>query len=113
MQTPTLIELKQFLGIEPSDVQDDAALQQALDAALAAQQVLVCYPIDGFNDPYFTPDLRTAIFLRAQRYVARRNSPEGVVGLAGTGGDFVGARVAVFDADVLNLEGPYRRIPVA
>lgn len=110
---PTLVEFKDFLSLDSTDTQDDAALQQALDAALEAQCLVVCYPVDGFGDRTFTADLRTAIFLRAQRYVARRNSPEGIVGLSGVGGDFVSARVPGFDSDVLALESPHRIIPVA
>jgi hypothetical protein len=113
MKTPTLGDLKAWLGIEAVDTQDDVVLEQSLNSALAAQGRVVCYPRDEFGDPVFPEDLVTAVFLRAQRYAARRNSPEGVVGLSGGGGEFVGARVAGFDADVWNLEGPYREIVVA
>jgi hypothetical protein len=113
MNTPTLADLKSFLGLEVDDTADDAALAEALNAALDAQCQVVAYPRDGFGDPVFTHDLMLAINLRAQRYVARRNSPEGIVGLTGAGGDFVGARVPGFDADVSALEGPFRKIPVA
>lgn len=110
MATPDLVSLKAFLGVQ--DTQDDPALQEALDAALAAQAVVVRYPTDAFGAPVFTDDLVLAVHLRAQRYIARRNSPEGVVGLSGLGGDFVGARVSSYDNDVFALEGPYRTIPV-
>ena len=113
MPTPTLEDLKSWLGLEAADTEDDVVLQESLDAASAAQAVVVAYPVDLFGDADFTDDLRTALFLRAQRLAARRNSPEGVVGLSGTGGDFVAARVPSFDNDVLHLEGPYRRIPVS
>jgi len=113
MAAPDLAALKSFLGLESDDTADDVALQESLDAALAAQRRAVCYPVDGFGDPVFTDDLTLAAMLRAQRYVARRNSPEGVVGMSGAGGDFVAARVPSFDADVLHLESPYLRIPVA
>ena len=113
MNTPTLADLKAFLGLETSDTQDDAALQESLDAALAAQRRVVAYPCDAFGDPEFTHDLTLAVLLRAQRYVARRNSPEGIVGLSGAGGDFVGARIPSQDVDVLYLEGPFRKLPVA
>lgn len=106
-------DLKSWLGLEADDTADDVVLQESIDAASAAQAAVVAYPADDFGDALFTDDLRSALFLRAQRYAARRNSPEGVVGLSGTGGDFVAARVASFDVDVANLEGPYRRIPVA
>ena len=53
----------------------------------------------------FTADLREAVFLRTQRLAARRNSPEGVVGLSGVGGDFVSARVPAYDSDVASPGG--------
>jgi hypothetical protein len=111
VSSPTLADLKDYLGIE--DEQDDSALQESLDAAIAAQRRVCALPYDAFGDEDYTPDMVLAIHIRAQRYVARRNSPEGVVGLSGAGGDFVSARLPSFDADVLHLEGPYRKIPVA
>lgn len=111
--TPDLQATKAWLGIAPDDVEDDVVLQESLNAALAQQAKLVCYPCDAFGDRVFTNDLRESVFLRTQRLAARRNSPEGVVGLTGTGGDFVGARVPSFDTDVAHLEGPYLRIVTA
>jgi hypothetical protein len=113
MNTVTLDDVRQWLGLEADDHQDDVVLQESLDAALAQQSRVVCYPQDGFGDPAFTADLRKAIFLRTQRLAARRNSPEGVVGLSGAGGDFVSARIPAYDADVAALETPHRKIPVA
>lgn len=110
---PDLSQVKAWLGLEPEDTQDDAVLTASLNASLAAQALVVGYPTDDFGDPLFTDDLREAVFLRTQRLAARRNSPEGVVGLSGGGGDFVGARVPSGDPDILRLEGPYLRIVVA
>lgn len=113
MAAPSLDELKAWLGLEPSDTQDDVVLRESLTAALAAQGEVVRYPTDSFGAPLYPDDLRNAVFLRAQRLAARRNSPEGVVGLTGAGGDFVGARVPGYDVDVSHLEGPHRKLPVA
>lgn len=110
---PDLAELKAWLGLDAADTEDDVVLSESLNAALEAQWQIVDYPLDEYGDPTFTADLRTAVFLRAQRYAARRNSPEGIVGLTGTGGDFVGARVPSFDTDVSHLESVYRRIVVS
>ena len=110
---PDLGDLKGWLGLAPDDTTDDVVLQESLDAALVAQARVCNYPKDPFGQPEFTSDLRDAIFLRAQRLAARRNSPEGVVGLSGAGGDFVGARVPSYDADVGTLEGPYRKLVIA
>jgi hypothetical protein len=113
VNTPTLADLKSYLGLEASDTADDVALQESLDAALAAQRRVCALPCDEFGDPYFSDDLVLAVLLRSQRYVARRSSPSGIEGITGAGGDFVAARVPSYDVDVLHLEGPYRKIPVA
>lgn len=113
MDAPKLPELKNWLGIEGLDTTDDVVLSESLDAALKAQARVCVYPHDEFDEPSFDADLREAVFLRAQRLAARRNSPEGVVGLSGTSGDFVSARVPSSDNDVLTLEGPFRQIVTA
>lgn len=113
MGQPTLSDVKAWLGIATDDYSDDAVLTESLNAALAAQAQVCCYPVDGFGDPVFTDDLVTAIYLRTQRLAARRNSPDGVVGLTGAGGDFVGARVPSYDVDVAHLEGPHRKLVVS
>src|SRR3954470_15953386 len=91
--TPDLASLKAWLGLAAEDVYDDVVLQGSLDAALAQQAQVVCYPVDQFGDCYYSDDLVDAVYLRAQRLAPRRNSPEGVVGLSGLSGDFVSARV--------------------
>lgn len=111
--TPALADLKGWLGLEADDTDDDVVLEESLAAALEAQCLVVNYPTNAFAEQCMTADLREAIFIRAQRLAARRNSPEGVVGLAGTGGDFVSARLPSFDSDVWMLEGPHRKIPVS
>lgn len=110
---PTLDDVRAWLGLAEDDRMDDAVLQESLDAALDQQALVVAYPTDGFGAPLFTSDLREAVFLRTQRLAARRNSPEGVVGLSGAGGDFVSARIPAYDADVMSLESPHRSIAIA
>jgi hypothetical protein len=104
---PDLAALKAWLKLAPGDTTDDVVLQESLDSALAAQAKVVTYPVDGAGQPDYVPDLREAVFLRAQRLAARPNSPEGVVGLSGSGGDFVSARLPSYDGDVVHLEGPH------
>jgi hypothetical protein len=111
--TPTLGDVKAWLGLEPGDTTDDLVLQESLDAALEYVHELVVYPKDVFGDPTYTAPIREAVFLLTQRLAARRNSPEGVIGLTGVGGDFVSARVPAYDNDVLQMLGPYLTIPVA
>lgn len=110
---PDLAALKGWLGLETDDTEDDVVLQESLNAALEAQCQVVDYPRNAFDQPVMTSDLRDAVFLRAQRLSSRRNSPEGVVGLSGLGGDFVSARMPAYDSDVWQLEGPHRKIPVS
>lgn len=111
--SPDLAALKGWLGLAVDDTQDDTVLQESLDAAKAQQAQIVVYGCDEFGDPVMCDDLREAIMLRSQRLAARRNSPEGVVGLSGGGGEFVGARVPAYDSDVAALENSHRRIVIA
>lgn len=108
-----LDQFKDYLGLDASDTQDDAALRESLEAALAAQAAVCAYPVDDFGDGVLTADLELALWLRGQRYMARRSSPEGVIGLSSGAGDFVSARVPSYDVDVAHLEGPFRKIPVS
>lgn len=110
---PDLSQVKAWLGLAPEDTEDDAVLQAALDASLSAQAQVVCYPADSFGECTFNPALTYAIFLRTQEAAARRNSPEGIVGITGTGGEFVGARIAPSDPDIARYEGPYLKTVVA
>jgi hypothetical protein len=110
---PTLDDVKAWLGIDEADTGDDVVLSESLAAAVVAQALVCVLPADEFGDPTYPDDLREALFLRTQRLAARRNSPEGVVGLSGLGGDFVSARVPSWDSDVAVLEGPYLRIAVS
>lgn len=86
----------------PSDDVDDCAIGDALaavhDAVLARCPLLVC-----LVDPDDIPaPVREAALLWTNRLMARRNSPEGIVGLeAGA------ATIASFDADVGRLLAPY------
>lgn len=50
-----------------------------------------------------------AVNLLTARYLARRNSPDGVVGM----GDLGPARVPLIDRDVERLMDPWRAFPVA
>lgn len=113
---PSVEDLKVWLGLAADDTTDDSVLTTALDAACQAQAMVVVYPVEAGTDPpvaVLTDDLENALFLRAQRLAARRNSPEGVVGFSDATGDFVAARVPSGDYDVVRLEGPYLKITVA
>lgn len=111
---PDLDDVKQWLGIDATDVQDDALLQTSLNAALDAQAIAVAYPINEETAELVMPDdLYEAVLLRTQRLAARRNSPEAIVGITGTAGDFVSARLTSTDPDVIRLESPWLRMVVS
>lgn len=110
---PTLDDVKEWLGLAADDDVDDALLQRSLDAAVYTQGRVCFYPRDADGLPFVEPDLYEALLLRTQRYTARRSSPEGVVGISGTSGDFAAARLPSVDADIVRLEGPWMRTPVA
>lgn len=77
------------------------------DAWLAAESYVGerTAPPDG----YVPDDLVMAVNLLTARYLARRNSPDGMVGL----GDLGPARVPYSDTDVERLLNPWRVFPVA
>jgi hypothetical protein len=113
---PTLAEVKEWLKV--GDTFDDVTLSAGLQAALAHQQhglrfptqLVVCPPeTEPTPQAYYPEDLRLAIYLRTARWLARRNSPEGLLGFA----DFGPAQVPVSDADIRDLESPYRIVTVA
>jgi hypothetical protein len=98
---PTLPELKAWLRLD--DTIDDDALAEGLSSAID-YQTRYYRIVDAYPD-----DLRLAAMLRAARYLARRMSPEGLVGF----GDFGPAQIATVDRDVRELEAPYAKPVVA
>jgi len=107
---PTLAEVKEWLKV--GDTFDDVTLSAGLQAALVHQATLLRFPTQLVVCPpdtvptaqaYYTDDLRLAVYLRTARWLARRNSPEGLLGFA----DFGPAQVPVSDADIRDLESPY------
>lgn len=58
------------------------------------------------GEPETPDDLVLAVCLLTARYLARRSSPDGFVGM----GEFGPARVARIDQDVESLIGPYRPV---
>jgi hypothetical protein len=113
---PTIDEVREWLRL--TDDIDDYALQQGLDAALTFQQTTLRFPIytaancnspELISQPFYSDDLRLAAMLRCARYLARRNSPEGLVGF----GDLGVVQVAMSDRDIGQLESPYLRVTVA
>jgi hypothetical protein len=99
---PTVQEIRDWLRL--SDSIDDIALEDGLRAAVEHQQRTLRFPESGYTD-----DLRFACMLRVARYLARRNSPEGIVGV----GDFGGIQIASSDRDIYLLESAHIKQVIA
>lgn len=97
---PTVDDVKAWLKV--ADTIDDVAIGNGLMAAQANMARRLAFPVAG-DVEVVDDDLFLACLLRTARYLARRNSPDGLVGFA----DFGPARVARVDADIETLERPY------
>ena len=84
---------------------DSAQVEEAWAAADAWVAARVRYRPDasGVDVP---GDLVKAVVLLTARYLARRNSPDGFLGM----GEFGPARVPINDRDANSLIAPYRRV---
>ncbi|MFT4295638.1 MAG: hypothetical protein QM582_09530 [Micropruina sp.] len=80
----------------------------AYKAAEAATRKRCRWPYaDSDGDPIPAPDdLVQAVILRTGRYMARANSPDGLVGM----GDLGMMRVSSVDRDIERLEAPWRPV---
>lgn len=90
---------------------NDPLLVQAWQSADSYISERVDYPtVDDAGQPLPAPAaLVEAVCLLAARYLARRNSPDGMVGVS----DLGPARVPTIDRDVERLIDPWRFFPVA
>lgn len=79
--------------------------EQILTEALGAAEGWVTARVRVLPDPV-PGDLAMAVFLMTARYLARRNSPDGMVGM----GEFGPARIGALERDAEALLGPYRRV---
>jgi len=100
---PTLQEIKTWLKL--TDLIDDVPLEVGRQAALAYQATNLAFPVDEAGQPYYTEDLKLAVYLRTARYLHRRNSPTGLEGFS----EFGPVQIALSDRDVANLESAYLR----
>ena len=78
---------------------------QAYEAAEGAVGSLCRWQSDS---PEISPPqaLVQSVILRTARYLARRDTPTGVLGV----GEFGPVRIAAVDRDIEELEGPWRRV---
>lgn len=106
---PSLEELKvdqRVASSEPTYTRDDAALQVALDAAVAFVERVRAGSFDFTADPVSTlpdptADLQLGTIRLALRWHTRRRSPDGLVDMAELGA----ARIPSFDPDIERLLG--------
>lgn len=104
---------KAWARIDPADTMDDAAIQQAVDAsaeaiALRATMGFV-YEDDGTTPVPVPAMLVEGGYLLVNRLMSRRNSPDGMVGVA----DMGVARIASTDADISANLSPWTPAVVA
>lgn len=98
--TPTVDDYKAWARI--TDARDDVAIAQALDAVLTAIDARC--PALAVLQPVVPDDVFYAALLWVNRLLARRNSPDGVVGVA----DLGVATVMSFDRDIAQMLSPWR-----
>jgi len=100
-EVTTLTHVLTVLGVTDSE-----HVRQAYRSAEAAQAAGCRWSeLDATGMPLFPPeDLIEAVVLRTARYLARRESPSGVIGV----GEFGPVRISSIDRDIEELEAPYR-----
>jgi len=109
----TLEDYKAWARIDPTDTLDDTAISLAVAAAMEALELRapVAFQVDDTGTPLIpVPSaLIEAGNLLTNRLVARRNSPDGIVGVS----DMGTARVQSYDADITALVSPWTEMTVA
>jgi|SRR5215472_7089215 len=107
----TLEDYKAWARIDASDTTDDVAISQAVAASMEALEIRapVAFALDEAGDPLPVPSsLEQAGLLLTNRLMARRNSPDGIVGVS----DMGTARVLSYDADIQTLISPWTEMVV-
>jgi hypothetical protein len=103
----TVDEYKAWARIDVGDTTDDAAIAEAVAAAMEALEIRapLAFPTDdaGVSLAPEPSSLHEAGLLLANRLMARRNSPDGIVGVS----DMGTARVLSYDADIQVLVSPW------
>jgi len=110
---------KAWARIDATDTADDTAIGEAADAAQATIQLrapagwlkddTVTPPTVSWNPNGAEPMLTQAGLLLTNRLMARRNSPDGVVGVS----DMGTATILSYDADINQLVAPWSDMVVA
>jgi hypothetical protein len=98
---PSADEYKAWARVPDADTVDDAAIGQAIDA-VNVHVAGKCTMLDPDAED-LPADVVYAVLLLTNRLLARRNSPEGIVGSF----DGVIADIGRYDPDAYRLLGPY------
>ena len=101
----TLDDYKAWARI--ADTMDDVAIQQAIDA-VDGKFRLILRPVI-WSEPAVSADVVEAGLLYVNRLLARRNSPDGVVGVS----DLGTATIQPYDSDIRRLLGPHTQMVLA
>lgn len=101
-QVPTSADVIAYMGVSPAQTPTDQ-VDEALEAQLEAQQRTCDVTAYG-------ADLRRAAIRRAARSLAARSVPLGILSDLGEFGG--AAQLRAWDAEIEQLEAPYRFIPV-
>ena len=110
----TLEDYKTWARIDATDTTDDEAISRAVAAAMEALEIRapIAFPIDPETGEPLAPvpaGVEEAGLLLTNRLMARRNSPDGIVGVS----DMGTARVLSYDADITALVSPWTEMVVA
>lgn len=94
----TVDDYKAWARIDPADTVDDAAISQAVDAIGPRIQRMCARSFDPTTGDLLPDwgDVAEGAMLWVNRLMARRNSPDGVIGVA----DLGTAVIRSYDADV-------------
>jgi len=110
----TLEDYKGWARIDAADTTDDVAIADAVAATMETLELRapVAFPVDAVTGEPLAP-VPSSVFqaglLLANRLMARRNSPDGIVGVS----DMGTARVLSYDADIQTLVAPWTESVVA
>jgi hypothetical protein len=95
----TMDEYKGYARIDSADTTDDAAISESVNASMEVIQLRAPggFVLDEADQPVPVPDaIHLAGLMLVNRLMSRRNSPDGVVGVA----DMGTATVLSYDADI-------------